>query len=508
MLLIFKHIKNIFLNELDENIDEKYIFHGIPIKFKEYYLILTSLGNLDLSTIINENCDNISTKYEIDYIVNNNINGTINIHNVISMHKININTDINQYNCFYDEHLNLLFLKFQDMHIEYLEIPFQEINKLVDYSNMNLLVNINWISNKLTKKTLKYNIKNKYVIDDKFINLPPIPLIILNTNDYVDLDAVIINQLDQLDQLPLTGSNVFDEKNNFIGMINNIDQTKIIIITLSLISRSLNYLENIKLPELYFDTAIAEINLTNILNKKITTQYGLYLKYDYINHHKELKNSNSKRIKELKHTDLSINISEQKKLKDNSIILSIDNLLFNKDGEIKIDKNILLPLSTYIWLYKGKINNIEIKIINGSILKDIHIPFNDANININDHNIAKILKFTNIKYNFGYLNDNSTLNTKTINFIKYKKKYLIELNEQILQKIKPILTSSRKYNEINEYIWNNRFSKDKIIILFDTNNMYIKQINNIGKNNIHNLDNIYKYFKNNSTKLRDYIISI
>ena len=146
----------------------------------------------------------------------------------------------------------------------------------------------------------------------------------------------------------------------------------------------------------------------------------------------------------------------------------------------------------HIWLYTEN-NSIKLKLIEPNVLKNLII--NEDNIIINNDNITKKIKYKEIDYNISNYSNDCTLYNDNVKYIMYRNIYLFELNENILQMLKKLLISNDKYNIINEYIWNNRFSKSKILLVFNNNNMNMKIINKSkNKNKINNLDNLINIY--------------
>jgi hypothetical protein len=103
--------------------------NALPICYKGEYWILSNMADLQLSAL-----EITKQKYEFKYIINEKINGSIFINNVCSLHNENLlNKKIKDVDCFYDEHLNIMFIKCQDIRIEYLDITDLEIEKMENF---------------------------------------------------------------------------------------------------------------------------------------------------------------------------------------------------------------------------------------------------------------------------------------------------------------------------------------------------------------------------------------
>jgi hypothetical protein len=166
MLLKITICKNILYDTIQEYVNNstdketkikgKYYFtNGIPIKYGDNYYIVVPLGYLELSLINNINSD---INYDIEYMDTLH-KGNILIKKFHSVHNLNFDSEsysdsdsdsyIHQLRlngllddniCFYDEHIKIMFIKFQDVHIEYIEIPITEKNNLVNIPNNKITI--------------------------------------------------------------------------------------------------------------------------------------------------------------------------------------------------------------------------------------------------------------------------------------------------------------------------------------------------------------------------------
>jgi hypothetical protein len=485
---------NKYANIPDEKQSTYYYTEGIPIKYGDNYYIVAPLGHLELSLVNDSLLSEADSTYLIEF-TNYENRGEIKIKKFYSVHELNIDLDTDlDYNsnlrllglledniCFYDEHIKIMFIKFEYAQIEYIEIPVSDINMLVNYHETNPNVQIEYSGLDGSNNLIHTQITNSltYTISDKYFNLPPIPYISINNK---------ANYMEDYKKI-ISGSKVLDHNNMLIGLIYSIEENIIYALPISVITRSFNYLRDYKLPELYIDYSIAELNLTTVTNKQICTQYGLLVKKDYGDNMDPIEMlDNQKSIK---------NIRKNTVLKPNSIIYSIDSYLFDSNGFVRVE-NILIPVLTYMWLYKGNNTQLNLEFIPGNNLKNILF---DDKILIDDNNIITTLRINSINYNIKYLNSSSTLNINNICFIEYNKKYLLEVNERIILILKDMIEEYPQYEEIFNYMWANRYSKSKIILLIDTEKNDIKPVNHV-KDSIKTIKTILTL---EPEKIRDYI---
>ena len=468
MLIYCKHLKHQIYDDIRSSINNVYrintnhtediIMNAIPIKYKDNYWIVSNLANLEISSL-----DLTKETYEIKYVVNEEVNGTILIDKVCSLHELYLKHGIEDINCLYDEHLNIMFVKFQDVRIEYIDIDNYEFNNFEECEKYNLV--ISWINNFLEKKTITSS-NNKIIYEDKFLNLPSIPYIISNS-DMIDelVDRPIINY-------PCTGAVVFNDMGNFLGIVSYINDKQIVTIPVNLIKRSLNYIDNDPLYKFNYELNPIKIILKNALGADIT-EYGLY----YVK-----KANESEEI--------------------HNIILSMDEHQISFEGELLIN-NYSVPVSTYLWLFKNE-KNVKIKVISPNSLKNVRINNETEPMSV-DCRFTENLRFNHYNMKLSS-NPNDTLSVSKLNFVKYNKKYLIEINEKIMQILKIIIMNTDNLNELYDYVNENKFSGKKIVVMID-DNVNIKIIQKIKNAVVNNLNTIIKHYKTENA-LKKYISDI
>jgi hypothetical protein len=464
MLLHCKHLKHRFYDDLRHNINNIYgidmsynddiIMNAIPIKYNKNYWIMSTLGGLEISSLELD-----IESYEIKYIVNEEIHGNISINKVCSLHELESGIDYKTVDCFYDEHLNIMFINFQDIRIEYIDISDYMFDYFDNFENNS--INYHWLNNLLKKKNIT-SVNNKIVFEDKFINLPSIP--------YIVSDTLLINELIDCPMLdyPCTGATLYNDKGVLTGIVSYVNKNNIISIPINLIKKSLDYLNFIPIYNMNINFTPIKIKTKNELNVN-TIEYGLYF---------------------------------NKKNKKNKIIMSIDNYPICPNGNLLI-KQYSIPLSTYLWLFKNE-NTIRIKGIVSSILNNVCINKDEDIYSIN------LTHGENIKFSYYstklFSNTTSALSVSKLNYIEYNKKYLIEINERIMQILKILFQTTDNYDKIYDYIYENKYSKSRIVIMIDTR-INIKLIKNIKNNTIFNINTI-KNLYDDKQMLKEYINSI
>jgi hypothetical protein len=102
--------------------------------------------------------------------------------------------------------------------------------------------------------------------------------------------------------------------------------------------------------------------------------------------------------------------------------------------------------------------------------------------------------------------DQSSLSVSQLNFIKYNGKYLLEINEKIMQILKYIIQNTDNYDDFYDWIDENKLTGKKIVATIDKN-LNIKIITKIREMTITSLDTILKNYASNKL-LKEYIRSI
>lgn len=469
MLIYCKHLKHQIYDDIRSSIKDVYridttdsedvIMNAIPIKYKEDYWIVSNITNLEISSL-----DLTKDIYEIKYVLSKEINGSIFIKKVYSLHEIFLNNCMEDIDCLYDEHLNIMFIKFKDIRIKYIDINDQKIENFFKIKNNNII--FSWINNLLETKTILSS-DNQIIVEDKFLNLPSIPYIVSDPNMIDELvNSPILNY-------PCTGAAVFNDVGDFIGIVSYVNKKQIVSISVNLIKRSLRYMDQKVLYKFNYKLVPIKISLKNALGTDIIENALYYSKIE------------KKECKEI-----------------HNVILSIDEYPISETGELLINNN-LVPLSTYLWLFKND-DIVKIKAITRNILKNIRINNKIEELTIDCRDIDN--------FRFSYYNMKLSSNAKCalyvskLNFIKYNKKILIEINEKLMQILKILIIETNNFDELYDYVNENLFSNKKIVVLID-NNINIKIIKKIKNTVVNNLDSIIKYYKNQTT-LKKYINSI
>jgi len=473
MLIYCKHLNHKIYDYIRSSIKKVYridtmytediIMNAVPVKYKDSYWIMCNLAGLEISSLdsAQKQCE---VKYEIKYVVDEEINGTILINKVYSLHELYLNSDIEMNDCLYDEHLNIMFVKFQDIRIKYLDINECKFLKFDEFDKQN--INLSWINNLVKKQTIVSS-NNKIIFENKFLSLPSIPYIVSTVNNTEEL-----NERPMLNY-PCSGATVFNDAGEFLGMVCYVSKTQIVTIPTNLIKRSLDYMDGKVLYKFNFELLPVKILLKNALDIEIV-EYGLYYNKNVSKHGQEMYN----------------------------VVLSIDDYPISSNGNLLIN-DYSVPVSTYIWLFKQE-DTLKMKGISSNILKNVCINKEGKNMLIDCRRIENI-RFNH--YNVKLRDESeSVLPVSKLNFIKYNNKYLIEINEKIMQILKILIQSTDNYDELYDYINENLFSNKKIVVVID-NNVNIKIIKKIKKSTVYNLDTITKHYKKQHT-LKNYIKSI
>lgn len=452
MLVVLRHITHHIYDNIRKSINIKYgyetsdnsdiLVNAIPIKFYGEHYILINYANIEISGLELNN-----KSYCIEYIVDEEINGEITINNVYCVHEIYSKIIPKEGDCYYDEHLNIMFIKFQDIRIEYIDINNSDL-ELYNINNNN--INFIWLDNSLKKNIYSTKISEIF-FENKFISLPKVPLILSNIQQ---------NELNV--ELPMTGTKVVDDKNNFIGMVSYSNSKNIVIIPVVVLFRFFDYINYNPICVFNDDLILTKI----VFGDEREHKYGLYYKSE-----KSKKNVG--------------HYYEEK------IILKIDYKTIDKKGMIVMDKY-CVPSSTYMWLF-SKRNKINVQ---GLYIKDkstFRLQKNDNTYLLLFHDIDKV-KYINYYIKLKSFHNN-TLSSSKLNFVKYKKKYMLEVNEKIMQILKIIFNTTDDYDYFYDYIIKNKISKNKIIVIIN-DRLEIKIINKIKDKKVKDINTIVKHFQN------------
>ena len=415
---IYDELKNKVYNAPIHNIT----YQSIPIIYNDVKYLLTCYQNLEGLFVNNKNITIL--------VFNNNKCIKHEINNPICVH--DIDNHINEYDCFYDNHTNLLLIKFEDIYIRYLQV-----NNKLDFSilhNFTKNIKISWLSEELKKNNINLNTSHDMLVwDDRFLTLPPKPYIVIKNKK---------------SKIPITGS-IVTYNNNLFGIVslisNNELESEISITPLISILRFLKYIDNYHMTFLLIDTQVINDDTGN----KIIITNNIYNKL--YNKNKKilsiLKNKNN--IKdELKIKNIYLSIENNILVKD-TIICTVDGFTFDENGLLIViynDINMNISLNSYIWLFKNVNNSILIEYIN-----------KDTNRNI----------FNNIKLE--NINNYIGVNISKIIYFKNDNKYILELNEIILNIFRDVIINYEKlcnYLDLHKY----NESKNKIKVLFEIDN--------------------------------------
>ena len=301
---------NILLGLKNNEILSIKINNFTPIMYNGIKFLLTSFIGLEHMFLDKNN------KIIIKYFIDENTYGDIVLNKHLNLLKIKkFNSDIlSEYDSFYDEHTQLLFIKFQDICIEYFDISNFNLTRLINSSFDKEKIIISHLDYSIKKLTINAEISSNYIYKQKYFTLPELPYL------YTITDS----------NMPFIGSSVVNYNNELIGIVNRIVvENKIMITPLMSIIRSLKYLEN-------------KINVLSIIN------------FDYdVETIENIINSNLKNV--LKISNLITENSENKN--PEIYITTIDDYPIAENGTIIYNNN-NIPLSTYTWL--NMLNKIKI----------------------------------------------------------------------------------------------------------------------------------------------------
>jgi len=312
---IYEYLKKNVNKLKDDEPSHIKVHNFTPIMYNQTKFLLTSFLGLE-HLFLNKN-----NKITIKYFVDDKTFGEIILKKHLDLLNIkNFNIDLlSEYDSFYDEHSQLLFIKFQDICIEYFDISVFNLTRLMNTSFSEQKIIISFLDNHINKFVINTSILSDYTFIEKNFTLPSLPYLNIKVNDII----------------PYKGSSVVNYNNELVGIVNNpIPDNMINITPLLSIIRSLKYLEgkNSKLLSIGFDFVVKLIENKNVL--KITKL-----------------------------------ITENPKNKNPKIyITSIDDYVISDDGNI-IYNGRNIPLSTYIWLnMHNKINITYFKYVNDMLV--------------------------------------------------------------------------------------------------------------------------------------------
>jgi hypothetical protein len=404
MLISFIYKKHQLYNSSFK--EKNVIYSCVPITYNRCSYLLTLFNNLE-GLLLDE-------EISVSIYVNKKRKIIKTINNIKDLHK----NEIVSNDSFYDSHTSLLFINFQDISIEYVELDSYVVSSLLmqEYKNEN--VQVSYFNNYLDTITSTGTIIDNYNYDPLDIGfiLPPIP----------HLQCL-------LSAKPLSGSPVYNRNNQLCGILSygSDDDCRIYkIIPTILIIKSLEKNKNIYI---FNESTI----FTNIVNSPhIKEEKGLYI----------VENSNT-----------------TKKLKKGYVITSINGCSIATNDTIIIETNelnltntnnkIVMPINTYTWLVS--LEQITINKIKTHDMEDILQNYAEnsedsisININITSKKYVNKVKLYNI--------NNPTYKAYEPIYTKYKSGYILDVNEHIIKLLK---LNSKGENDILLYLWNNRFNE-------------------------------------------------
>ncbi len=410
----YEDIKNKIYNLESEKKSQILIHNLTPIKYKNMKFLVTSLNGLEHLFLEKDK------EIKIKYFINKDNYGDIILKkylNLLDVKKFSEDYFL-QYDSYYDEHTNLLFIKFQDICIKYFDVEDVNIERLIYNKLINENIYIKFIDHTINNKIMNDKISDNYKFSNKFLSLPPIPYLTINTNN---------------DKFPLDGSQVVDENNNLIGIINYIIDRKIIIIPLLNIVRSLKYFEGNVIKSLFFDYKVIRTKINDVgINKIRNDYYSLMVTKFYGN-------------KKGRHG---------KVFHKHNLIYTINNNIFDSEGNIELE-GVNIPIYTYLWLKMEE--KVNINFIPNSILNNVN--FEEENIILEDSNFINIHYKTKELF-LKKLEKINSIRISRINYLNTNDIYIIEINEKILSIIKNYMIQNEYLHPILDKIYNYRYSEN------------------------------------------------
>jgi hypothetical protein len=444
VLIEFKEYNNIY-NKFSDYINKttttrtKNILNGIIATYKNTKWIIGPMIHFDGYELYRP--ITIEIYLENDYYI-------YKIKNIKSVFEENIENELNKElkdTLFFDCHLNLFFIKFEE------ELDGNLFYDLNSYDILGLL-NKEYYLQKVNLKCLDVINDDLGIVEDTGIitnsycwnfnilqSMPPIPYLTIKNNSNLKL---------------FSGSSVLDEDNNFVGII-SYNYNDLIVTPLVSILRSLDYFygNNLKIVNISINPVIRSIIKNN------NVEYGLMVDNNYnANLCKYyIRNIiNQYGIHSNEHNNIVSNYIQYSLLKRGTIIKSINNININEEGYL--DKgNLKIPFKSYIWLLIID-NNINIGIYK-NINKNTAINFTCIYPN----------NFNTINIKFKLENKNLGINNYELKYVKYNNKYLFELNETFIDIFKDIILND---TNLNKYVNNNKFNIKNNKILFGVELLY------------------------------------
>jgi hypothetical protein len=444
MLISFTYKKHPLYNSPFK--EKNVIYSCVPITYNKCSYLLTLFDNLE-GVLLDE-------EIIVSIYINKKRKIIKTIRNIKDLHKNNIDTN----DSFYDTHTSLLFINFQDISIEYIELDSYNISSLLmqEYKNEN--VQIYYFNNYLDTITSTGTIIDNYNYDSLDIGfiLPPIP----------HLQCLL-----QCELKPLSGSPVYNSNNQLYGILSHspYDDCRLYkIIPTILIIKSLEKNRNIYI----FNESTIFTNI--VYSSPVKEEKGLYI----------VENSNTTKKLKKGYIITSINgcsiitsdtlLINTNSINTNSINTSSINTNSINTSSINTINNLIIPINTYIWLLSlEQITINKIKTCNMEDILQNYAENNDDSINIIIHQNNK--KYVN-KVKLYNVCEPSFKVYEPI-YTKFKGGYILDANEHIIKLLKlnrtniTVITDITNRtdrtdrtdridnNDILLYLWNNRFNE-------------------------------------------------
>jgi hypothetical protein len=393
MLISFTYKKHPLYNSLFK--EKNVIYSCLPITYKRCSYLLTLFDNLE-GVLLDE-------EIIVSIYVNKKRRIIKTIKNIKNLHKNNIDTN----DSFYDSHTSLLFINFQDISIEYVELDSYNISSLLmqEYKNEN--VQICYFNNYLDIITSTGTIIDNYNYDplDTGFILPPIP----------HLQCLLQSELK-----PLSSSPVYNSNNKLCGILShgtNDDNCRIYkIIPTILIIKSLEQNKNIYI----FNECTIFTNIA--YSFPIKEENGLYI----------VENSNI--TKKLKKGYVITSINGHSIFKNDTLIIGTNDTILIEKSTIETNK-LIMPINTYIWLLSlEQITINKIKTCNMEDILQNYAENNDDSISISITNCQNNKKYVNKVKLYNVCKPSYKVYEPT--FTRFKSGYILDVNEHIIKLLK------------------------------------------------------------------------
>lgn len=417
MLISFIYKKHPLYNSSFK--EKNIIYSCVPIKYKRCSYLLTLFDNLEGILLDSEItvCIYINKKRRIIKTIDN----------IKDLYKSNIDSC----DSFYDTHTSLLFINFQDISIEYIELDSYTISTLLTQQYECENVQISYLNNHLDTITRTGTIIDNYEYDslDHGFILPPVPhlqcLLHIEDNDnklqnkekrtkYGHCDALVSS--------PITGGSPVYNDGRLCGIIRHASDDASIykIIPTILIIKSLELNKNVYMFK--ESTIFSKINYSP--NIKIHEETGLYV---------------------VENSDIT------KKLKKGYVITSINGHVITTNDTIMMEEQIIIPINTYIWLLSLEYITIsKIKTCNMESILQNYAESEGDSITIHQNDNKRYVN--KVKLYNAY---ESLYKAYEPLFTKFKSGYILEANEHIIKLLK---LNNKGESDILLYLWNNRFN--------------------------------------------------